>query len=303
MIDLDDLLPVTAGVEGDAEFADAVRWRFRHLLVDEAQDLNPAQYRILACSSAGAPTCSWWVIRRRPIYGFNGSDPRLLTEVDRHLPGIEVDPPADEPPLHAAGRRGGAATCLDRGGASRSRRWCRHGPTGRPVEIIVAADERDEAALVAATVGRTAAARRVKAGAIAVLARTHEQLAGLRRAFEHAGVPVQRNAHGHREPARRGQSGRQPPLTSASQLRAWAHDVIDMPPRHGANPCRRPSQAERRVAAAVLDFLREAAARRRRRLPLVDGVDQPVRRGLATVPASSCSRSTPRRVASGTPWW
>ena len=33
-------------IEHDADYADAQRWRFRHLLVDEAQDLNPLQHRL-----------------------------------------------------------------------------------------------------------------------------------------------------------------------------------------------------------------------------------------------------------------
>jgi DNA helicase-2/ATP-dependent DNA helicase PcrA len=42
VIDFDDVLGlVIRDMEYDREFADSLRWRFRHLLVDEAQDLNP----------------------------------------------------------------------------------------------------------------------------------------------------------------------------------------------------------------------------------------------------------------------
>ena len=48
VVDLDDLLTlVVRELTSDPFWADAVRWRFRHVLVDEAQDLNPIQYRLL----------------------------------------------------------------------------------------------------------------------------------------------------------------------------------------------------------------------------------------------------------------
>ncbi len=31
----------------DAAFAERVRWRYRHLSVDEFQDVNPAQFRLV----------------------------------------------------------------------------------------------------------------------------------------------------------------------------------------------------------------------------------------------------------------
>ncbi len=48
LLDLDDvLLRAHDLIEEDAGFADAVRWRYRHLSVDEFQDVNPAQYRLV----------------------------------------------------------------------------------------------------------------------------------------------------------------------------------------------------------------------------------------------------------------
>ncbi len=48
IVDFDDLLVLTAqAMEADKEFAARQRWRFRHLFVDEFQDVNPAQARLL----------------------------------------------------------------------------------------------------------------------------------------------------------------------------------------------------------------------------------------------------------------
>src|SRR2546430_16866486 len=48
LVDFDDLLVACIkDLEQDPGFAAAQRWRFRHLFVDEFQDVNPAQYRLL----------------------------------------------------------------------------------------------------------------------------------------------------------------------------------------------------------------------------------------------------------------
>ena len=48
VVDFDDLLAACASaIEGDPGFAAAQRWRFRHLFVDEFQDVNPLQFRLL----------------------------------------------------------------------------------------------------------------------------------------------------------------------------------------------------------------------------------------------------------------
>src|SRR5690606_14747633 len=46
-------------------------------------------------------------------------------------------------------------------------------------------------------------------------------------------------------------------LRSAAQLRAWDHDQIELPPPAPGLPSSAAADAERRVAAAVLDFLRD----------------------------------------------
>ena len=61
LLDFDDLITACAdALAGDAAFADAVRWRTRHLFVDEMQDVNPAQFRLLTALLSDEPTSSWW---------------------------------------------------------------------------------------------------------------------------------------------------------------------------------------------------------------------------------------------------
>jgi DNA helicase-2/ATP-dependent DNA helicase PcrA len=56
LVDFDDLLALCArALEEDDRFAAAQRWRFRHLYVDELQDLNPLQHRLLEQWRGGRP--------------------------------------------------------------------------------------------------------------------------------------------------------------------------------------------------------------------------------------------------------
>lgn len=86
MIDFEDVLLLTVGVlESRPDIADRVRDQYRHFVVDEYQDVNPLQQRLLDC----------WLGRRdsicvvgdasQTIYSFTGATPEyLLGFPDRH---------------------------------------------------------------------------------------------------------------------------------------------------------------------------------------------------------------------------
>ena len=73
VVDFDDLLEhVLRAMRTDPTFADVVHWRFRHLYVDEAQDLNPLQHALLERGAASAPTCASSATRARRSTGGTG---------------------------------------------------------------------------------------------------------------------------------------------------------------------------------------------------------------------------------------
>src|SRR5688500_11061391 len=145
------LLLLSRDLASDASFADATRWRFRHVLVDEAQDLNPVQHRILDQLTTDRRDLFLVGDPAQAIYAFNGSDPTLLTGVERHLPGIEVVRLTTNrrctPQVVAAG-----SYVLRSSGQESDVMSAR--ADGSPVEIVVAADEADEAARVAGRLRR-----------------------------------------------------------------------------------------------------------------------------------------------------
>ncbi len=245
VVDLDDILSL-AGRElaRDAAWADAVRWRYRHVLVDEAQDINPMQHRLLDLLVGGRGDLYLVGDPAQAIYGFNGSDPTLLRDVADRLPGIEI---VHLPVNHRSRPQiVNAAVAVLRADGQDSEAVSNRAD-GPAVRIVGADDEDHEAALVARLV-RTFDPVAIRTGAVAVLARTNAQIGRLTAALTAAGVPTTRRQPAPGSPlvaAVRVATA----LPSATRLRTWAHDVLEAED-HGATP-------ERQVAAAVLEFLRD----------------------------------------------
>ena len=91
VIDLDDLVLRCADLlEEDAAWAAAARWRLRHLFVDEFQDVNPAQWRLLEAWRGGRRDLCVVGDGRQAIYSWNGSDPSLIERLPDLVPGTVV---------------------------------------------------------------------------------------------------------------------------------------------------------------------------------------------------------------------
>ncbi len=91
LLDFDDLIVSCAdALAGDSEFADSIRWRTRHLFVDEMQDVNPAQFRLLTAMLGDEPDLFVVGDPNQSVYGFNGADPTLLDRLPEILRGTAV---------------------------------------------------------------------------------------------------------------------------------------------------------------------------------------------------------------------
>lgn len=273
MIDINDVLVHALGLlERDAAFADAMRWRFRHLFVDEAQDLNPVQHRLVDALRTGSDDLFLVGDPAQAIYGFNGADPALLVDVEQRFPGIEIislpsnhrcTPQVVELGTHVLRRAGQPADVRSTRG------------DGPAVSDHHAADEDAEAELVASLIVELDPSL-IRTSSIAVLARTRAQLPPLERAIAARGVEVRRrvDAPGTALATAINSVVR---LGSAGRLRAWAHDILDAPPpppapvavdlpkieadgevlKNRAHDAPDEPDPERVLAAAVLEFLRE----------------------------------------------
>lgn len=91
VVDFDDLLRLaTTMIEDDPRFAAAIRWRHRHLFVDEYQDINPLQERLLRAWLGDRTDLCVVGDPNQAIYGWNGADPSLLRRFGEHHPGAAI---------------------------------------------------------------------------------------------------------------------------------------------------------------------------------------------------------------------
>ena len=220
VLDFDDLLhEVLTAMTTDRVWAEGVRWRYRHLFVDEAQDLNPLQHAVLESVRDGRPDLCVVGDPRQAIYGWNGADHTLLAEVQRTYPGIAVIELTTNyrcsPHVVAAG-----AAALRAAGQHDTSHAAR--PPLGTLRVESFPDPEAEATGVASVVASMLSHH--APDQVAVLCRTNEQAATLHGALTARGIPAERSA---------GRSPLDRALTVAyrcrnrDQLAEWVERAVD----------------------------------------------------------------------------
>ncbi len=131
VIDFEDVLLVTAGVlqENPADRRRPVREQYRHFVVDEYQDVNPLQQRLLDLWLGGRDELCVVGDAAQTIYSFTGASPEHLLGFGRRFPGAPGGQAGPRLPLDPAGRRTWPTALLARaGGLARSARLELHRP-------------------------------------------------------------------------------------------------------------------------------------------------------------------------------
>jgi DNA helicase-2/ATP-dependent DNA helicase PcrA len=184
-IDLDDLVVAAADlILDDPTFAEGVHWRYRHLSVDEFQDINPAQYRLIEALMGDRRDLLAVGDPNQAIYGWNGADSGLIIRLPTLVAGMEVIR-LDE--NHRSTPQVVAAAAAALGSAAHG--VPRASGAAGPMPVVTAYDdETAEAEGVASRLlheiegGRTWSEQ-------AVLARTNDQLSVISRALKRSGIP------------------------------------------------------------------------------------------------------------------
>ncbi len=212
-LDFDDLMvrPV-ALLAADQAIRQEYRERFRHVLVDEFQDTNRAQLRLLEllCASPGAspgagrrsgsrsgprssPTT--WTDRSlcavgdddQAIYGWRGADMRNILRFEKHFVGAMIV--RLEQNYRSSGRILDCANgVIARSPARRPKRLWTDGGPGDMVRVVALPDEQEEARFIAGEVRRGLASGR-SGSDFAVLYRLNAQSQPLEEAFREVGIP------------------------------------------------------------------------------------------------------------------
>ncbi len=201
-MDFDDLIMVTVNLlQAFPDMAHEYRQRFRHVLVDEYQDTNHAQYALIRELVGGSqavpaggddflPPAELCVVgdADQSIYAFRGATIRNITEFERDFPGarvilLEQNYRSTQNILAAAN-----AVVARNSGRMPKNLWSDAGD-GPPLVGYVADSEHDEAAFVAEEVDRLTDAGDAVPGDVAVFYRTNAQSRVFEEVFIRAGLP------------------------------------------------------------------------------------------------------------------
>lgn len=191
VIDFEDVLLLTVGIlEEREDIARTVRDQYRHFVVDEYQDVNALQQRLLDLWLGGRGDICVVGDPAQTIYSFTGATPEHLLSFTRHHPGAStvrlVRNYRSTPPVLALANRMLTDTNGQRRGGSVELVPQREG--GPPPQLTALDDDPAEAAWVAAKVKELVGQGRALRE-IAVLFRTNGQSEAFESALADADVP------------------------------------------------------------------------------------------------------------------
>jgi len=192
-MDFDDLIMVTVNLlQAFPDMAAEYRERFRHVLVDEYQDTNHAQYVLVReLAGAGGDSPAELAVvgdADQSIYAFRGATIRNIEEFERDFAGakvimLEQNYRSTQNILAAAN-----AVVSQNPGRIPKNLWSDAGD-GPPITGYVADSEHDEAAFVAEEVDRLADEGLAAPGQVAVFYRTNAQSRVFEEVFIRSGLP------------------------------------------------------------------------------------------------------------------
>ena len=194
MLDFDDLIRFAVLLlRRDEEVRDFYRRTLRHILVDEYQDINKAQYAFLTLLAPPASSITAVADDDQTIYGWRGSDPGFVDAfIRRYDPAIIKLPYSYRCPPSILY---GAQSLIAREAKPDARRnfmQSRADGNDNPIHHYIFRHVRQEHAWLIALIRKLMAERGVKQGDIAILYRTHRLGAPAEQALLEAGFDVQR---------------------------------------------------------------------------------------------------------------
>jgi DNA helicase-2/ATP-dependent DNA helicase PcrA len=190
-VDFEDLIVLAMRVAEDQKSAAGreLRERFRYVLVDEFQDTNITQYRLVRALSAGTRNLCVVGDDDQSIYRWRGADVRIIRGFRHDFPDAEVVKLEQNYRSSANIVKAALAVIAPALDREPKQLWTA-AALGDPVRIRTVPNERDEAAFVVRTV-RGELARGVDARKIAVFYRVHAQSRVLEEALRSDNVPYQ----------------------------------------------------------------------------------------------------------------
>ncbi|SCE88280.1 DNA helicase-2 / ATP-dependent DNA helicase PcrA [Micromonospora purpureochromogenes] len=193
-LDFDDLIMTTVHLlQSHPHVAESYRRRFRHVLVDEYQDTNHAQYTLikeLVSGTEGIEPAELCVVgdADQSIYAFRGATIRNILEFERDFTDtrtilLEQNYRSTQTILNAAN------AVIDRNTSRKPKRLWSDAGAGEQIVGYVADTEHAEADWVGREVDRLVDAGDIRPGDVAVFYRTNAQSRVFEEVFIRAGLP------------------------------------------------------------------------------------------------------------------
>ena len=219
-VDLNDFLTyVVNEAARDPRYAESIRFQYRHISVDEAQDMNPLQYAFLQVVTSVQPDLFLVGDPNQAIYGFNGADKTLFdTLPNMNSAAHVVSLPSNYRCTPEIVRM--AVNTLATDGQIADAESKRS--IGTPVVLQRCSTESDETAFITKSVLRAKSGR--SWNDIAVLVRVNAVADEVREALSKVGVPIRSSRRGG---AWARAVAAATDLTGRESLTAWAADILD----------------------------------------------------------------------------
>jgi len=188
-LDFDDIIFKTVELlQNNQDIRLKYQNRFRYVLVDEYQDTNHAQYKLVNLLSGYAQNLCVVGDDDQSIYGWRGANVENILQFEKDYPSAKI--------VKLEENYRSTQTILDAANDVISRNYNRadkqlwtENSKGGPVRIYLATNERDEGAFVARTVKEMVAQGSANYNDFAVLYRANAQARAVEDALVGAGVP------------------------------------------------------------------------------------------------------------------
>jgi DNA helicase-2/ATP-dependent DNA helicase PcrA len=187
-VDFNDLLLKVESLTADPEVGPPLAGRFEHVLVDEFQDTNPVQYRLVRHFAKASGNLCVVGDDDQSIYRWRGAEPRNLLEFDHDFPDARV--------VKLEQNYRSTSTILQAANAVIAKNRHRHQKKlwtsragGESILLEETWDERAEAEFIAQGILGLRGAEGRGEGDFAVLYRTHAQSRALEEAFRARRIP------------------------------------------------------------------------------------------------------------------
>jgi len=189
-VDFDDLLVLPVRLlQNNPEVREKYSRRFEHILVDEFQDTNMAQYELLRLLAGYHKNIFVVGDEDQSIYRWRGADYRNVLRFEEEYPNcqkilLEENYRSTQVVLDAA------RSVIDHNPHRTPKRLASaRGKSGEKISVYTAVDDRGEAAYVVDTIQKLLKSKQANGGDIAVMYRTNAQSRLLEEAFLQSGMP------------------------------------------------------------------------------------------------------------------